>query len=279
MGHIDSHQHFWHPARGDYGWMPADDPVLSRPYSPADLSAALDSTGVAQTVLVQAAPSVAETEYLLGIADSTAQVAKVVGWIDFEDSTQINTLARLAAHPKFVGVRPMIQDLADDNWMLRDDIQWAFEALIDLNLTFDCLGFPRHLDNFLTLLSRYPKLRAVIDHCMKPQLGSHDEASFNHWANGMTQLAQNTNAYCKISGLVTEVDTDWSDAVLKPYTDHILTVFGAQRCMWGSDWPVARLRCEYNDWFEQALRLSRHLSSAENKRLFSDTAAEFYAIS
>lgn len=278
MGHIDSHQHFWHPARGDYGWMPDNDPVLSRPYSPADLLADLDSTGVDKTVLVQAAPSLAETEYLLGIADCTAQVAKVVGWIDFEDATQIDTLTRLAAHPKFVGVRPMIQDLADDNWMLRPDIQWAFEALVDLNLTFDCLGFPRHLDNFHKLLSQYPKLHAVIDHCMKPQLCNHDMASFNHWAKGMTRLAEDTNAYCKISGLVTEADTDWSDAVLRPYTDHVLSVFGVQRCMWGSDWPVARLRCEYKDWFKQSHRLSSHLSPDENKRLYSGTAANFYRI-
>ena len=132
MTSIDAHHHFWHPARGDYGWMPQDYPILSNTYGPAQLAAALKTTAVQRTVFVQAAPTVEESEYLLGIADATPQVAAVVGWINFEDASQLNTLTRLAAHPKFVGVRPMIQDLPDDNWMLRRDVQWAYEAIIDL---------------------------------------------------------------------------------------------------------------------------------------------------
>lgn len=278
MSYIDAHQHFWHPSRGDYGWMPKNDRILSRPYSPADLASALTAVNVGQTILVQAAPSVAESEYLLGIADSTEHVAKVVGWINFEDSTQFNTLKRLSAHPKFAGVRPMIQDLPDDDWMLRDDVQWAYQALIDLDLTFDCLGFPRHLNNFLTLLTRYPTMRAVIDHGMKPQFRAHSEAAFIQWADGMTQLAHNTNAFCKLSGLVTEADTDWTVAELKPYTDHIISAFGAERLMWGSDWPVVRLRCEYEQWHDQAQQLTDHLSPAEQERIFAGTAQEFYRL-
>ena len=258
--------------------MPKDDPILTRPYSPADLSSALSTTSVNQTVLVQAAPSVDESEYLLGIADATKQVAKVVGWVNFEDSTQRDVLERLSAHPKFSGVRPMIQDLPDDNWMQRDDVQWAYQALVDLDLTFDCLGFPRHLNNFLTLLTRYPDLRAVIDHCMKPQFRAHSESAFAQWADGMTQLARNTNAFCKLSGLVTEADSDWSVDVLKPYTDHVINVFGAERVMWGSDWPVVRLRCEYEQWYEQAQQLTKDCSAAECERIFAGSAREFYRI-
>jgi len=278
MAYIDAHQHFWHPARGDYGWMPKDDPTLSRPYSPNDIAKALNATNVKQTVLVQAAPSVEETEYMLGIADATPQVAKVVGWIDFEDSSQLNTLKRLAAHPKFSGVRPMIQDIADNNWMLRDDIQWAYEAITELDLSFDCLGFPQHLDNFHTLLNRYPDMRAVIDHCMKPQFRNHSEANFRQWANGMTRLAKDTSAYCKLSGLVTEADTDWSNAMIKPYADHLLNVFGAHRIMWGSDWPVVRLRCEYEDWFALAQQLTSELSESDRNAVFADTAKKFYRL-
>lgn len=275
---IDAHQHYWHPERGDYGWMPENDPILSRPYSPDDLAESLTDAGVTQTVLVQAAPSLNETEYLLDIADSTPTVAKVVGWIDFEDATQIESLRQLASHPKFVGVRPMIQDLEDDDWMLRDDVQWAYQSLIDLDLTFDCLGFSRHLKNFHILLVKYSKMRAVIDHCMKPQIRDHNPDSFKHWSNGMTAIAKNTNAYCKLSGVVTESDSDWSAAALQPYTDHILNVFGTERVMWGSDWPVVRLRCEYHEWFELAEQLTSALSSAERDRIFSGNAAEFYKI-
>ena len=279
MTRIDSHHHFWHPARGDYGWMPPDDPVLTRLYAPADLAGALEATGVRRTVLVQAAPTVAETDYLLGIADATPHVARVVGWIDFEDTAQFEVLERFAAHPKFAGVRPMIQDIPDDDWMLRDDVQWAYRAIIDLDLTFDCLGFPRHLANFHTLLTRYPEMRAVIDHCMKPQLRDHSDDTFRFWADGMSRLAEETGAVCKLSGIVTEADTDWSESVLKPYTDHVLQAFGADRVMWGSDWPVARLRCEYPDWHALARRLAADLTQAEQDSVFGGTAARFYRIS
>ncbi len=275
---VDAHQHYWQPARGDYGWMPENDPILSRPYSPADLNSSLSSSGITQTVLVQAAPSIAETEYLLGIADATPHVAKVVGWINFEDETQLDVLRFFAAHPKFAGVRPMIQDIKDDNWMLRDDVQWAYQAIIDLDLTFDCLGFPQHLDNFHTLLTRYTNMRTVIDHCMKPQFRNHSDISFQQWADGMTALAANTHAYCKLSGLVTECDSDWSVAKLKPYTDHVIEAFGAQRIMWGSDWPVVRLRCEYSDWYQLAQQLTSDLSASQRSRIFGQTAAHFYRI-
>ena len=258
--------------------MPPDDPVLSRPYAPADLAASLEQTRVRQTVLVQAAPSVEETEYMLGIADATAHVAKVVGWINFEDRAQRQTLERLAQHPKFVGVRPMIQDIPDDAWMLRADVQWAYEAIIELDLTFDCLGFPRHLAHFHTLLTRYPEMRAVLDHCLKPQFREHSEANFQAWAEGMTTLATDTQACCKISGLVTEADSDWRDSALKPYTEHVLSAFGAERVMWGSDWPVCRLRCSYADWHTQAQRLTEHLGPAAQQAIFSTTASNFYQI-
>lgn len=275
---VDAHQHFWHPARGDYGWIPPEDPILNRPYGPGDLAGGLAATGVARTVLVQAAPSVAETEYMLGIADATPHVAKVVGWIDFEDPGQIDTLRRLAGHPKFAGIRPMIQDIADDDWMLRADIAWAFEAISDMNLTFDCLGLPRHMKNFHELLRRYPKMRSVLDHCLKPQLRDHSAAHFATWAEGMSRLAGEADAYCKLSGLVTEADADWADATLEPYVAHVLEAFGPERVMWGSDWPVLRLRAEYEDWFEQARRLTARFGADAQAHIFGRTAEAFYRL-
>ncbi len=276
MAHVDAHHHFWDPGRGDYGWMPVDDPVLSRVYGPSDLSPALAKAGIAQTVLVQAAPTVHETEYLLSIADTCPSVAKVVGWIDFEDASALETLKRLARHPKFAGVRPMIQDLPDDDWMLRADIEWAYVALIDLDLTFDCLGFPRHLANFHTLLTRYPELRAVVDHCMKPQIRDGSEEHFQAWADGLARLAEDTTAYCKLSGIVTEADTDWSATTLKPYSDHVINAFGAERVMWGSDWPVSRLRLEYGDWHEMCLELTNQLPECDQAQIFEQSARRFY---
>jgi len=152
----------------------------------------------------------------------------------------------------------------------------AFRALVDLDLTLDCLGFSRHLTNFHTLLTRYPDLRAVIDHCMKPQVGNR--AGFATWAEGMRRIAEDTDARCKLSGLVTEADAAPSTPALRPYVDHVLGLFGADRVMWGSDWPVVRLRMEYADWHAMALDLTAHLSEADRRKVFSETARAFYRI-
>ena len=274
---IDSHQHFWNPARGDYDWMPMDNAILARPYGPADLEPHLITHRIDQTVLVQAAASVEETEYMLGIADTFPRVAGVVGWINFEDPSHARHLRRLAKHPKFLGVRPMIQDIPDVAWMLRKDIQWAYELIVECDLTFDALGFPRHLENFLTLLLRYPDMRVVIDHCMKPQIRTHSKDSFSFWASGMAQLAENTAAFCKFSGLVTETD-GWSIEAMRPYTDHLLKVFGPDRMMWGSDWPVCRLEASYDAWHDAARALTSHLSTDAQESLFGGTAQTFYRL-
>lgn len=275
---IDAHQHYWHPARGDYDWMPKDDPVLARPYGPADLAPHLAAHGIDGTVLVQAAATVAETEYLLGIADATAHVKAVVGWIDFERPDQRATLARQARHPKFRGVRPMIQDIPDDGWMLREDVQWGFRAVADLGLCFDALGFPRHLANFLTLFRRHPDLGVVVDHCMKPQIRHHGPEAFAAWAEGMARIAGETGAFCKLSALVTEASPGWTVDDLAPYAEHVLAVFGPERVMWGSDWPVCRLRADYGAWRAAAVALTAGLSPVSRARVFGGTAAAFYRL-
>ena len=277
---IDAHQHYWHVGRGDYGWMPPDNPILSRQYRPADLAPSLAKHGIAATVLVQAAPTLEETEYLLGIADATDSVAAVVGWIDFERPDQIRHLERLAKHPKFAGVRPMIQDIPDVDWMLREDVQWAYRALIDLDLTFDALGFPPHLDNFLTLLTRYPDLRVVVDHCMKPRICDRQagQDAFSDWAAGMTRLAGETRACCKLSGLVTEANEGWTVDDLRPFAAHVLEAFGPERVMWGSDWPVCRLRASYDQWREAAEALTSHLDADARQHVLGGTATRFYRL-
>ncbi len=275
---IDAHQHFWHPGRGDYGWMPPDDPILARAYAPVDLWPQMQAAGVGGSVLVQAAPTVNETEYMLGIADATPWVRGVVGWVDFDSPGDIHALRRLSGHPKFRGVRPMIQDIPDDGWMLRDDVQWGYRAVCDLGLTFDALGFPRHLAPFLTLLKRYPAMRVVVDHCMKPQIRAHSDAAFAHWAEGMAQIAGETAAFCKFSALITEADAGWTVDDLEPYAAHVLAVFGAERVMWGSDWPVCRLRGEYAGWRAAALHLTRGLDAAAQAQVYGGTAAAFYGL-
>lgn len=272
---VDSHQHFWAPARGDYDWMGTGDALkpLRRDFHPKHFAAIRARHGIDKTVLVQAAATVEESEYMLGLADATDWIGKVVGWIDFEDKTHRKHLERFARHAKFAGVRPMIQDIPDKDWMLRPDVQWGFEALIDLDLTFDALGYPIHLDNFLTLISRYPKLRVVIDHCMKPRI--RDDA-FADWATGIARIAEETQAFCKLSGLATEAKPGWTIETLKPYAEHVIHAFGTERVMWGSDWPVLELNGTYDSWRQAALTIVG--DQPGKTAIFGDTAANFYRL-
>ncbi|RVT81996.1 amidohydrolase [Rhodobacteraceae bacterium CCMM004] len=275
MKRIDAHQHYWHPARGDYDWMPKDNAILNRVYLPSDLTPTLREEGIAGTVLVQAAATVEETEYMLGIADATPSVLGVVGWINFEQPSHLHHLKRLANHPKFKGVRPMIQDIPDVDWMLRDDVQWGFRALCDLDLSLDALGFPQHLDNFATLLARYPDMRTVVDHCMKPQFGPDED--FDTWAAGMARLSD-LGAWCKLSGLVTEAGAGWDVEMLRPYARHVIDTFGAERVMWGSDWPVCQLAAAYDDWCAAAHQMTEHYDATASARIFGGSAIEFYRL-
>jgi L-fuconolactonase len=270
---IDSHQHFWVPARGDYGWMNGPGlEAIRKPILPSDLAPMLAQCGIAKTVLVQAAPTVHETEYMLGLADATEFVAKVVGWVDFENADDMRQMERLAQHPKFAGVRPMIQDLPDPEWMHGKNVAWAFDAIVDLDITFDALGFPIHLEPFLRLFDRYPKMRIVVDHCMKPRIRDN---AFDDWASGIKKIADETSVFCKLSGLATEASSGWTAASLRPYAGHILDCFGPRRVMWGSDWPVLNLNGSYQSWHEAALDF---VLPKGRDHVFGLTAAAFYRI-
>ena len=271
---IDAHQHFWSPARGDYFWMegPAAAPIR-REVFPRHLEPHLKAHGIDKTVVVQAAASVEETEYMLGLADATDFVAKVVGWIDFEKPSDAKQLERLARHPKFAGVRPMIQDIADVDWMQRLDVQWAYQAISDLDLSFDALGYPIHLDNFARLFERFPKMRTVIDHCMKPRIRDDE---FDGWAARMEKIARTTPVFCKLSGLATEANPGWTVETLRPYAEHVITVFGPERVMWGSDWPVVELNGSYDSWRQAALAIVGNRQGKE--AILGGTAATFYRI-
>ncbi len=214
----------------------------------------------------------AETEYMLGIAGTTDFIAKVVGWIDFENREDVKHLQRLAKHHKFSGVRLMIQDIADPNWMHRPSVQWAYDAIIDLDLTFDAFGFPLHIEEFQRLFDCYPKMRSVINHCMKPKI--RDKA-FEDWAKGIATLAQTTPAWCKLSGLATEASQGWTLETMRPYARHVIDSFGASRVMWGSDWSVLELNASYRNWHDTAQMIC---APTERSAIFGFTAAQFYRI-
>jgi L-fuconolactonase len=250
--------------------------VLRRPYGPSDLDAVRAECGIEATVLVQAAPTVAETDYLLGIADATPSVAGVVGWVDFEDPRERATFDRLAAHPLLRGFRPMVQDVRDDDWVLQSRLDWAFAALQERGLSFDALGYPRHASRFLRLCERHPDLRVAIDHGMKPRI-AHRE--FDAWASDMRDLARHTRSLCKLSGLASEAAAGAGAAEFRPYVDHLLEVFGPHRLMWGSDWPVASAAIGYTAWLRLCESLLAPLTAEDKALVFGGNATDFYRLS
>ncbi len=272
---IDAHQHFWALDRGDYGWLTPDLEPIYRDFGPDDLRPLLAAQGIGGTVLVQAAPTVAETEFMLGLADAEPFVKGVVGWVDFEDAGAAAEIARLAAHPKLVGLRPMIQDIADSDWMLNPALAPAFEALIAEDLVFDALTLPKHLWNLRHLLKRYPEMRVVIDHASKPEIAA---GQMTGWTEDMAALAQETAAFVKLSGLVTEAGDDWTTESLKPYVDHLLSEFGPDRMIWGSDWPVCTLASDYDRWCASTDTLLADLSATERTAILGGNAQSFYGL-
>lgn len=272
---IDAHQHFWSVARGDYSWLKPDLVELYRDFLPQDLRSALKTNGIGGTVLVQAASTTAETDYMLSLANSHTFILGVVGWVDFNDADAGAQIARFAAHPKLVGLRPMIQDIADPDWMLLPVLTPAFEVMIETGLVFDALTLPQHLPNLLTLLTRHPALRVVIDHGSKPDIAA---GNFDDWSMNMSRLASETSAFVKLSGLVNEAGPDWSVASLKPYVDYLLTQFGPARLIWGSDWPVCTMVSTYDAWWQATQQLLDHLDGADHDAILGGNAARLYKL-
>jgi L-fuconolactonase len=282
LSRIDAHQHFWRPARGDYRWLRADVPALApicRDIEPAELAPLLARHGVAKTVLVQAADSTAETDFMLGLAREHAFVAGVVGWVDLTRADAAATLARWAAEPLFKGVRPMLQDLPAADWIATAPHAAAVQALLSHGLRFDALVQPWHLEHLLRFVQRWPDLPVVIDHGAKPQLGAGWSADWaDAWRRGIAALAAWPNVCCKLSGLLTEAPAGAGLAELQPVWDTLLERFGPQRLIWGSDWPVLNLAADYGRWVALSESLVGGLSAAEQRAIWHDNAVRFYAL-
>lgn len=272
---IDAHQHCWRLERGDYAWLTPELAPLYRDFEPADLAPLLRAAGITRTVLVQAAPTDAETDFLLELADKQPFIGAVVGWVDMTRPDLRQRLSTLARHPRFRGVRPMLQDLPDPRWVLDPALTAAFNALIELDLTFDALVRPVHLAPLRELMNRHPALRVVIDHGAKPDIAG---GGFAAWSKALATIGAETQAYCKLSGLVTEAAAGWSAADIESYARHILQVFGPTRTLWGSDWPVLNLAGDYAGWSALADTLLGSLQPNELAAVRGGTAARFYRI-
>ncbi|MCJ8295310.1 MAG: amidohydrolase family protein [Colwellia sp.] len=273
---IDSHQHFWKLSRGDYFWLSPKFKNIYKDFSPEDLSKELRITNINKTILIQATNTEAETLYLLEIAKNTDFVSGVIGWIDMESPKAIQRLLELSENSLFKGIRPMLQDIPDKNWIANPIFHPIFEIMATKSLVFDALVKDIHLDNIQQLAVKFPTLKIVINHCAKPNIV---ENKIKLWESEMVKLSKCPNVFVKLSGLVTETKEELiTDMSLRFYSDFILKKFGASRIIWGSDWPVVNLRCSYSDWVSISIKLLAHLSPKEQHQIWYSNAVETYNI-
>ena len=272
---VDAHQHFWQLATRAGAWPPPALAPIHRDFLPDDLAALLHQNGVAATVLVQSMPDEADTRFMLDLADRHAFIAAVVGWVDLKAPDAPARIATMAAHPKLRGLRPMLQDLDDDGWIDDPALAPAMEAMLRHGLRLDALVLPRHLPSLLAFARQHPELPIVIDHLAKPAMGAVPDA---RWVNDMARLAARPRVECKLSGMVTEAGPGWTVERLTPYARHVLQVFGPERVMWGSDWPVLRLAADYAAWVDASEALLAHLAPAQRDAVFGSNARRFYGI-
>lgn len=270
---IDSHQHFWQLSRGDYSWLTPDLFALYKNYKPDDYNKFRQQHNVTSTVLVQAAATTAETRFLLSLAKQYSWIGAVVGWIDFTAKDALNQLDTLLCHSQFSGLRPMLENIEDLDFILNPAFTEIFNQCSHNHISFDALVTPRHLNNLRTVLLRHPDLDAVIDHAGKPTAVNQH---FDLWAHDIKLLADQTNTLCKISGLVVAAYAT-ADS-LEPYFHHLLECFGSSRLMWGSDWPVVNLTADYTTWVDITQRLVAALSATEKKDIWYNTAKNFYRL-
>lgn len=275
---IDSHHHFWTYSPEEYGWIGDGMEVLKRDYGPADLKPLMDEAGIEGVVSVQARTSLEENDALLGHAEAHDWIKGVVGWVDLTREEVRGDLERYSGREKFVGVREVLQGMDDDAYCLRDDFNRGVGLLHDFGLVYDVLIFHRHLENSIRFVDRHPSQVFVLDHVAKPEIASVTPGTA--WAKNMKALGEREHVFCKLSGMVTEVvgDQEWTPDLLRPYFEVALEAFGPGRLMFGSDWPVCRLKSDYLRWKQTVDGFIADLSESERAAILGANAARAYGL-
>jgi L-fuconolactonase len=273
---IDSHHHLWQFNQEDYGWMDDSMTILKRDYLPEELQEQLAGAGVSGTVVVQARQTLEETGWLLKLSEENDFIKAVVGWVDLRSEQVEQQLEYLAAHPKLAGVRHVIHDEPDDDFMLRPPFIRGIEKLQKYELCYDLLLFPKHLGKAVELVSMFPEQRFILDHISKPLIKAR---IIEPWKEDITILARQPNVWCKISGMLTEADNQkWKYDDFLPYLDVVVEAFGTGRIMLGSDWPVCRLAGEYSDVMNIPAEYFKGLNEAEKEKVFRQNAIDCYKL-
>jgi L-fuconolactonase len=273
---IDSHQHFWHYDAARDSWITDEMAVLKRDFLPADLQQEFAANGIEGSVVVQAAQSEEETGCLLELAQQHAFVKGVVGWCDLRDAKLRERLEYFSQFEKLCGFRHVVQSEPDDNFLLRPDFLRGIALLQEFNFTYDILIYPKQLPAAIRFVEKFPEQPFVLDHLAKPFI---KDRIIEPWAAQIRELAQHTQLYCKVSGMVTEADwQNWQNDNFKAYLDVVFEAFGADRIMFGSDWPVCLLAADYRQVKDILSAYTNHFSSLERVKIFSLNARRFYKL-
>ncbi len=273
---IDAHQHFWQlDLPFEYDWLKTDQhQAISKTYLPADLKQHLGACGINKSVFVQTQHNVEENRWALKLAEQNEFIAGVVGWVDLASPACEDQLAEFKDHPKFVGIRHIVQDEADDDFIIRADVLNGLKVLEKNGVSYDLLFYTKHLKHAVQLGQALPNLPMVIDHLSKPKIKQQITVG---WEEDLKAAAQYPNIYCKLSGMVTEADwQQWKPADLKPYVETALEAFGPERCMYGSDWPVCELAATYEQVYQSLVEIIGPVSDTEKSKIFGSTAEKFY---
>jgi L-fuconolactonase len=273
---IDAHHHLWKYSQEQYPWMLEGMEGIRRDFLIPELQKAARDAGISGTVAVQARQTIEETKWLLGLAGSSDLIRGVVGWVPLVDADVAKQLEAFAAEAKLKGVRHVLHDEPDDFYMLRDDFNRGVSRLKDFGLQYDILIFERHLSQTIQFVDRHPNQRFVVDHIAKPRVKAQVRSP---WQELITELARRENVCCKLSGMATEADwRQWTESDLRPYFDITLDAFGPKRLMFGSDWPVILVACDYKRWTEMVRSWISEMSAAEQAFIMGGTAKLAYSL-
>ncbi len=273
---IDAHQHFWEYDAVKHSWISDKMAVLKQDFLPKHLLEELGKNKIDGCVAVQADQTEDETKFLLSLAAEYDFIKGVVGWVDLRSQDLEDRLSYFKQYPKLVGFRHVVQDEPDVNFMLRQDFRRGISALAAHGFTYDILIFPTQMEVALKLVAAYPNQKFVIDHIAKPYIAKGNTVP---WKDNIQSLAAFENVFCKMSGIITEADwKNWDYDQLLPYLDTVFNAFGAERIMFGSDWPVCLLAGKYEVVKAIIAQYTEALSPTEKEMIWGKTASSFYGL-
>lgn len=273
---IDAHQHYWQLRRGDYGWLTAKDGLLYQDYLPNQLVPLLKQHNLVKSIVIQAAPTLEETQFLLGLCHKEASLAGVVGWLDLESEHFDRQLSQLRLNPYFLGLRPTFRSNDKKELIINKTIWQSLELLSKQEVPIDLLIEPQQLAQITDVIEQIPKLRVVLNHLGNPYIG---EGVLDPWQNEIERFSKLDNSFCKLSGMVTRLGKKQDIAVrIKPYVQHVINSFGAERLMYGSDWPVCLLACSYEETINALTEALPNLSINQLNQVFGSNAERYYTL-